>query len=178
MPRRKKQEGTTQEEVKDVEAQVTQAKATLEQTAQQEDAEAAETQEVIYPFREAGQELVVAISREELEALKEGLAEAEAKAKEHLDGWQRSAADFANYRRRAERDQATANQIAAANVIRRYLDIVDDLDRALKNRPQDGPGAALADGIDLIYRKFLSFLEMDGVKVIQPDGQFFDPACH
>jgi molecular chaperone GrpE len=63
-------------------------------------------------------------------------------------------------------------------VIRRYLDIVDDLDRALKNRPQDGPGAALADGIDLIYRKFLSFLEMDGVKVIQPDGQFFDPACH
>jgi molecular chaperone GrpE len=113
-----------------------------------------------------------------IDSLKSELKEAQAKADEYLDGWQRSRAEFANFRKRIERDQALANQVATGNVIKRFLDVVDDLDRALKNRPKDEEGANWAGGVELIYRKLLTILENEGVQVIQADGQFFDPGQH
>lgn len=101
-----------------------------------------------------------------------------AKMDEYLQGWQRALADFANYKRRVERDQTLANQAAAGSIIKHYLDVVDDLDRALKNRPQDGEGANWANGIELIYRKLLTILEAEGVKLIEAEGQDFNPGLH
>jgi molecular chaperone GrpE len=113
-----------------------------------------------------------------VEDLQAKLAETQAKSDEYLDGWQRSRAEFANFRKRMERDQAIASQTATGNVIKRFLEVVDDLDRALKNRPQDEEGANWANGVDLIYRKLLNILEVEGVKIIQADGQPFDPNFH
>jgi molecular chaperone GrpE len=104
--------------------------------------------------------------------------EARARSDEYLDGWQRTMAEFANYKRRIEREQAQAYQAAAGNIIKRYLGVLDDLERALKNRPKDGDGAAWSEGVELIYRKFLAILESEGVKPIEADGQFFDPNYH
>jgi molecular chaperone GrpE len=115
---------------------------------------------------------------DEFTQLQTELAEARAKAEEYLDGWQRSRADFANYKRRVERDQAIAQQMATGNVIRRYLEIADDLERALKNRPQDGEGAAWSSGIDLIYRKLLAAFEADGVTSMRVEEGYFDPNLH
>lgn len=100
------------------------------------------------------------------------------KANEYLDGWQRSRAEFANYKKRVERDQSQVFQNAAGNIIKRYLDILDDLGRALKNRPVDGDGAVWAEGIELIYRKFQTLLESEGVTAMQVEGEFFDPNQH
>ena len=116
--------------------------------------------------------------RQEVESLKQQLAEMQAKSDEHLQGWQRALADFSNYKRRIERDQAQASQNAAGSVIKRYLDIIDDLDRALKNRPQEGDAANWANGVELIYRKFMSILVAEGVKTIGAEGQLFDPNLH
>ncbi len=106
------------------------------------------------------------------------LAAAQAKAQEYLDGWQRERADFFNYKRRIEREMTQGAQSALGNALRRYLDIADDLERALRNRPQEGDGAAWAGGIDLIYRKLLIAFEADGVKLIETEGAFFDPSLH
>ncbi len=114
----------------------------------------------------------------EVQALREELQQAQAKANEYLDGWQRARADFANYKKRIERDQAQVHQNAAGNIIKRYLDILDDLDRAMKNRPQSGDGAAWANGIELIYRKFQSVLESEGVETMETEGRPFDPNLH
>jgi molecular chaperone GrpE len=114
----------------------------------------------------------------EVTALREELESTRAKADEYLDGWQRARAEFANYKKRIERDQTQMAQNTAGSLIKRYLDIVDDLDRALKNRPQGGEGASWAQGIDLIYRKFLAILEAEGVKPIEAEGQPFDPNLH
>jgi len=114
----------------------------------------------------------------EVEALKEELTQAQAKASEYLDGWQRAMADFANYRKRIEREQAQSQQLATVNVIKRYLELFDDLERALKNRPPDGEAARWAEGVELIYRKFLTYLESEGVQLIEAEGQFFDPNLH
>ena len=115
---------------------------------------------------------------DDLESLRSELEEWQSKAQEYLDGWQRARADFANYKKRVERDQAQAYQAAAANILKRFLDVLDDLDRALNNRPQEGEGAAWASGIELIYRKFQSILESEGVSIMQAEEQYFDPNLH
>jgi molecular chaperone GrpE len=114
----------------------------------------------------------------EILVLQQELSEVRSKADEYLDGWQRSRADLANYRKRMEREQAQAYQTAAGNIIKRYLDVLDDLDRALRNRPSGGDGAGWADGIELIYRKLNTILESEGVMVMQTQDQLFDPSFH
>jgi len=106
------------------------------------------------------------------------LEEWKGKAEEYLDGWQRARAEFANYKKRVGRDQAQAYQHASGVVIKRFLDVLDDLELALKERPQDGDGASWADGIELIYRKFTSVLEAEGVQAMEVEGHLFDPNLH
>lgn len=114
-----------------------------------------------------------------LNAVQQALSESQAKAEEYLDGWQRARAEFANYKKRVERDQEQSKLNATGNVVKRYLEIGDDLLRALNNRPQEGEGAVFASGIELIYRKLLTALENEGVKMMQNlEGQFFDPTRH
>jgi len=115
---------------------------------------------------------------DEEELLTSELEEWQSKANEYLDGWQRSRADFANYKKRVEREQAQVSQRATANVIKHFLEVMDDLELALKNRPQEGEGASWADGVELVYRKFSSILETEGVTPIKTDGQYFDPTLH
>jgi molecular chaperone GrpE len=115
---------------------------------------------------------------QEVAQLTNELEATRAKMDEYLQGWQRALADFSNYKRRVERDQAQVSQAATGNILKRYLDVVDDLDRALKNRPQQGEGASWANGIELIYRKLLTYLENEGVKPIEAEGQNFDPNLH
>ena len=86
-------------------------------------------------------------AEQEILTLKQQVAEARTQADEYKDGWQRALADFANLRRRVERDQQSANQNATMNVVKRFLDIADDLDRALANRPKDGESVRWAEGI-------------------------------
>jgi molecular chaperone GrpE len=118
------------------------------------------------------------IDEEEFEELKKELEEARSKADEYLDGWQRSRAEFANYRKRIDREREQVHQEASGTVIRRFLDVLDDLDRALKNRPAEGEGAEWAAGIELIYRKLLNILEVEGVTPLEAEGEDFDPNLH
>ncbi len=110
--------------------------------------------------------------------MRDELARTRAQADEYLDGWQRARAEFANYKKRVEREQAQVYQTAAGSVIKRFLGVLDDLERALKNRPETGDGAVWAEGIELVYRKLVSILESEGVKPMDIAGQMFDPNLH
>jgi molecular chaperone GrpE len=107
--------------------------------------------------------------------LEKQLAEAQSQAAEYKDGWQRAVAELQNYRRRTEREQAESYQTALGSIIKRYLTILDDLERALAHRPADLPWA---DGIELIYRKLQTILENEGLKRIEAEGRPFDPNFH
>jgi molecular chaperone GrpE len=102
----------------------------------------------------------------------------EAKADEYLDGWQRARADFANYKKRINRERQRIRQDAIGEVTKRYLPVLDDLERALKNRPEQGEGAEWAEGIELVYRKMLSILESDGIVPMEAEGDTFNPNLH
>ena len=117
---------------------------------------------------------------EELIQLRSERDQALVKANEYLEGWQRERAEFFNYKKRMERELSQGGQNVFGNAIRRYLDIADDLARALKNsnRPMEGNGAIWAEGIDLIHRKLVGAFEADGVKMIDIEGKFFDPNLH
>ena len=110
-----------------------------------------------------------------LAELKKQLAEAQSEAAEYKDGWQRSLADFQNYRRRVETEKTETYQVAVGSIIKRYLPILDDMERALAARPA---GLSWADGVEHIYRKLQSILETEGVKRIEAEGQMFDPNFH
>ena len=62
---------------------------------------------------------------------------AEAGCASNLDGWQRERAEFSNYKKRIERDQAQLSQDITGSIIKKYLVILDDLELALKSRPKE-----------------------------------------
>ena len=115
---------------------------------------------------------------EKLELLKAAWEVSENKAAEYLDGWQRSKAEFLNYKKRVNRDREQYNKDAVGRVVKRYLPIVDDLERALKDKPNDGEYANWAGGLELIYRKLVTALENDGVVPMDAEGEMFDPNQH
>jgi len=127
------------------------------------------------PAEPAPAEAVQVVSQEEFDALKKQLEELQVQAAEYKDGWQRAVADFQNYRKRVERENGEVYQNAVAGIIKRYLPILDDLERALAARPAD---MAWVEGIELIYRKLQVILEAEGVKRIEAEGQVFDPNLH
>ncbi len=110
--------------------------------------------------------------------LQHELEQTKAQAQEYLEGWQRARAEFANYKKRVTRDQEDVRLRIAADTLSKYLGVIDDLERALKERPEDGEAAAWAEGIELIYRKTYGVLETEGVEVIDAEGEHFDPNMH
>lgn len=119
---------------------------------------------------------------EQVAALQVSLDEIKIKAEEYLDGWQRARAEFANYKKRILRDHTEIHQSARGEVIKLYLDIADDLERALQEKPGDGPGdgegETWADGIEIIFQKLYTRLELEGIKPMNPLGEEFDPNIH
>ncbi|MFN8427744.1 MAG: nucleotide exchange factor GrpE [Anaerolineales bacterium] len=114
-------------------------------------------------------------SQMDVEALMGQLKDAESKLAESVEGWQRSQADFQNYRKRVERDNEMNYASMKSDIIKKILPVLDDLERALQNRPADD---AWGSGVELIARKFQNILDVEGVKRIEAAGAEFDPRFH
>jgi molecular chaperone GrpE len=132
--------------------------------------EVAETQPTAETMPVDGDQLKV-----QVEALQAQLAETESKASEYKDGWTRSQAEFQNYKKRIERDNALTYASMKGDIVKKVLPALDDLERALQNRPVDD---SWASGIELIARKLQNILESEGVKRIEAKGAAFDPNFH
>ena len=110
--------------------------------------------------------------------LEEQLAEAQAKAAEYLDGWQRARAEFANARKRLERERVEAYSVAAVDNARKLLPILDDLDRAMDSAPAEIAENQWFEGLNLVSRKLRTILDSLNVQPIEALGQPFDPNFH
>jgi molecular chaperone GrpE len=121
---------------------------------------------------------------EEHEQLQRDLEELTAKASkadEYLELAQRTKADFENYRRRATREAAAAQERGVAKLARELLPAVDNLDRALQaaETAADGDGAdTLASGIKLVHADVIAALSRAGIERYSPEGEVFDPQHH
>lgn len=110
--------------------------------------------------------------------VEERLEKAEAQAAEYLEGWQRARAEFANARKRLERDRAEARRNATIEMVSRLLPILDDYERALENVPAEIAANSWFEGMELIHRKLKSILEGVEIERIEALGQPFDPNVH
>ncbi len=103
---------------------------------------------------------------------------AEAETESIRSQWQRTAADFANYKRRAEEDRFRELGLASEGLLRKVLGISDDLIRALEHVPADQQASAWVEGVAAIERKLGALLVAEGVTPIEAVGTPFDPRQH
>jgi molecular chaperone GrpE len=115
---------------------------------------------------------------ERIEELERELADARAKSEEHLYNWQRSAADFSNFKRRTDEERATIGQFSNAILIGKLLSVLDDFDRALESVPDDEVTNPFVEGMEHVERKLRNVLESEGVTAIEAVGLPFDPNLH
>jgi molecular chaperone GrpE len=114
----------------------------------------------------------------ELDEARGQLESAQQEAAENKAGWQRTAADFANYRRRTEQDREQNLGLANEALLSKLLAIVDDFDRAIAQLPEDLTKSPWVDGIVAIDRKLRLLLDSEGLTPIEAEGQMFDPHQH
>ena len=87
----------------------------------------------------------------------------------------RLVAEFTNYRRRAETELSEAWARGQADMLRSFVDGLDDLQRVGAWQAESTTVEALIEGVDLVERKFRQALEAAGVEMIDPVGELFDP---
>ena len=116
--------------------------------------------------------------KEDIETLKQTLAEEKQKAENYLANWQRAQADFINYRRRSEQEKEEIGKFASSVLMLSLLPILDDLERALTSIPSNLAKLSWVDGVRLIERKLQASLKAQGLSPIKALGEPFDPKFH
>ena len=114
----------------------------------------------------------------EAEELRSQLEVAQQEAADNRAGWQRTAADFANFRRRTEQDREQMLGLANEALLSKLLGIADDFDRAIEHMPPELRDVGWVEGIAAIDRKLRLLLDSEGLIPIEAIGQPFDPREH
>jgi molecular chaperone GrpE len=114
----------------------------------------------------------------EVEQLRRELESSQQEAAETKLNWQRTAADFSNYKRRTEQEREQMLGLANEVLLSKLLVIVDDFDRAIANMPAELRTLGWVEGIAAIDRKLDVLLSSEGLSPIEAVGKPFDPHEH
>jgi molecular chaperone GrpE len=106
------------------------------------------------------------------------LAAAQADAAQYLDHLRRLQAEFDNYRKRVQRELGEAQDLGAAPVVRRMLEVLDDFELALIHATEKPDFDRFLHGVELVYAKLVDGLKAEGLERMEPEGQPFDPELH
>mgnify|MGYP001319306134 FL=1 len=91
------------------------------------------------------------------------------------DKYVRLVAEFTNYRRRVQQEISAARQRGQADLLRGFLEVLDDLERVSETDVNSTSVKSLVEGIGLVERKYQQELELAGVESIDPLGEVFNP---
>ena len=138
-----------------------------QETAQQPEAQAQEQTQENAQEQPAQEQAANA----EVENLKKQLAELN-------DKYIRTVAEYYNYRKRTAKEKAELSNSAKSETIAALLPVIDDFERALTHMGPDADAAAVKEGVDFIYKKFIDFLTKRGVSVIETKGLELDTNRH
>lgn len=145
-------------------------KEELENQAAHDEREDAKEEEV------SQEEDATALTEEE--QLAQELEKANEQIEEQKDKYLRLSAEFDNYRKRTMKEKAELILNGGEKSISSILPVVDDFERALKNMETATDVAAVKEGVELIYNKFMAILGQNGVKVIETKEQPLDTDYH
>jgi molecular chaperone GrpE len=114
----------------------------------------------------------------EEESLEEQVKRLHTEADEYLDGWQRARAEFANFKKRTQRENEHSRERIAGEIITHFLGVKDDIERALSRVPETDDFQEWILGIELIHQKLQALFDAEGVELIDAEGERFDPNFH
>lgn len=114
----------------------------------------------------------------EAEQVQEDLDKARTEAADYLDNLQRLKAEFDNFRKRMLREQSDFLNLAAQDIIKELLPVVDNFERALAHDVEDGHLDDYKGGMQLVYNQLIDALAKEGLTSEEPVGELFDPAKH
>lgn len=106
------------------------------------------------------------------------IEELQAQIEKQKDDYIRLMAEFDNFRRRTLREKADLIKTGGESCMKAILPVIDDFERALQAVEKSDDIDALKEGVNLIYNKFRSFLNSNGVKEMETIGEEFDPDKH
>ncbi|HHY46892.1 MAG TPA: nucleotide exchange factor GrpE [Firmicutes bacterium] len=115
---------------------------------------------------------------ERISALEAQLAEERRQKEYYLAGWQRTQADFENYKKRIEREREEMVRGITDAVLSNFLPVLDNLDAAFAFTSGGKEDDPVIKGIEMIKRQVAEFVERQGLKVIESLGKPFDPRYH
>lgn len=113
-----------------------------------------------------------------VEDLQKQVEELKAQIAELNDKELRMMAEFDNYRRRTNKEKLELMETAGERIFKDMLPLVDDLERAMDAVQKSEDIEALKEGVNLIYSKFLTFLENNKVTVIDTTDADFNTDLH
>ncbi len=88
----------------------------------------------------------------------------------------RLAAEFENFKKRRIREREEQQKYANERLLKDFLPVIDNLERALDSARQTGQGQAITAGLDLVIHEFLNVMAREGVTPLQSIGKPFDPS--
>ena len=100
------------------------------------------------------------------------------KIEELTDRLTRQMAEFDNFRKRTEKEKSQMYEIGAKDIIEKILPVVDNFERGLASMSEEERMTPFAEGMEKIYKQFMTTLEGIGVKPIEAVGQEFNPDFH
>jgi molecular chaperone GrpE len=112
------------------------------------------------------------------QVLLSALAASRQESGEYLETMQRLAAEFDNFRKRADRDRTELVQRASQRLITEMLPTLDNFDAALAYEPQTPSEEKILEGMRSTRSQLLVLLESEGLEPIEAEGAPFDPAVH
>ncbi len=114
--------------------------------------------------------------QENLEKIGEEAVELSKEAGELNQRYMRLAADFQNYKRRAEKEKGDIYAYANEKIVVELLDVIDNFERALEHSKSGTE--SFVEGMNMIFKQFKGVLEKNGVEEINASGEPFDPNYH
>lgn len=145
---------------------------TVEATAETAEAAASETAET------TDSEAEETATTEPVDERDAKIAELEAQVAAQKDQYLRLYAEFDNYKKRTLKEKAELIQTAGKNVLEQMLPLIDDVERAMVSVQKADSVDGVKEGIDLIYNKFVKFLDSNNVKEIETVGLPFNTDFH
>lgn len=116
--------------------------------------------------------------QDESTELREALAKAEADRDALRDSLLRLQAEFENYRKRMVREQTQFLERAVERFVSELLPIIDNLERAISAADEKHDLDQLAGGVEMVHSQILDLFAKEGIEVIHPEGEPFDPTMH
>lgn len=111
--------------------------------------------------------------------LEAALLTSEAKVKEQQDSVLRAKAEVENMRRRSEQEVDKARKFALGRFAEELLPVIDNLERAITAADAENEAVKpLLEGIELTHKTFVDTIDKFGLKVINPEGEAFNPEFH